>query len=102
MKRFNQLQPNQVVKDQSHVDCSNRLIRDSGIDQDISFRHTVELCATVNHSGTLEAGHYVAHVKEEKDLWSICYGKAVTISNGENVNNNSSYILFLKRLLFRV
>ena len=98
MTCFNQLQPNQVVKDQSHVDCSNQLVLDSEIDQDISFRHTCELCATVNHSGTLEAGHYVAHVKEEKDIWSICNDKAVTISNGENANNKSSYILFVKPL----
>ena len=90
--RFNQLGSNQVVKDKTNVQCINDLIVDSGVDNDVSFHLKYRICATVNHSGTLNAGHYTAFVKENTssiETWSLCNDKAVTKSKRLCVDNDS-------------
>ena len=44
----------------------------------ISFTHTYSLIATINHSGTLQAGHYWAFVKDcSTNNWLKCNDRAV-------------------------
>ena len=100
MKRFNQLRANHVVKDKTVVECKNDLVVECGVDHDVSFHQTYRLCATVNHSGTLQAGHYTSFVKDRAgliDTWSLCNDKAVTNSTLNSTSNNSSYIYFFRR-----
>ena len=45
-----------------------------------------DLCATIDHSGTLHQGHYVSNVKVE-DQWYHCNDSFITLSN-ENAAND--------------
>ena len=61
----------------------------------ISFTHTYSLIATINHSGTLQAGHYWAFIKDcSTNNWLKCNDRAVLKVKPHTLNNNASYVLF--------
>ena len=61
----------------------------------ISFTHTYSLIATINHSGTLQAGHYWAFIKDCSTNNSLkCNDRAVLKVKPHTLNNNTSYVLF--------
>ena len=53
------------------------------------------LKATINHSGTLQAGHYWAHIKDEDNRgWLKCNDTSVIATPFSGLSNTSSYVLF--------
>ena len=70
----------------------------SEFDPDIFFSSKYSLVATINHSGTLDKGHYTAFVKDSKSLdWYFCNDKSVSKALSTSVNNTTSYLLFYVR-----
>ena len=58
-----------------------------------------KLLATVNHTGSLERGHYTSFVQMAgDDPWFHCNDAAVVRSKEEKVNNDTSYIYFYERI----
>ena len=51
------------------------------------------LKATINHSGTLQAGHYWAHIKyEDNGSWLKCHDTSVIAKPFSGLSNTSSYV----------
>ena len=64
----------------------------------ISFTNQYSLIATINHSGTLQAGHYWAFIKDRfTNNWLKCNDRAVLKVKSHTLNNNKSYVLFYIR-----
>ena len=54
------------------------------------------LKATINHSGTLQAGHYWAHIKDEDNSgWLKCNDTSVIAKPFSGLSNTSSFVFFL-------
>ena len=54
--------------------------------------------ASINHSGTLDQGHYWAIAKDLKSGdWLSSNNKVVLIVPQHSLNNTTSYILFYQR-----
>ena len=91
-----------ITKDTSLVKCLPE--RDYVLDVPIqtsgpvSFSNRYSLVATVNHSGTLEAGHYWAFIKDvSNNTWFKCNDRSVIAVPPSALNNNSCYVLFYVR-----
>lgn len=65
--------------------------------EDVCFNNTFNLVATINHSGTLRAGHYWAFIKDKHNTWLKCDDRAITAVDSSQLNNRSAYILFFSR-----
>ncbi|XP_028395120.1 ubiquitin carboxyl-terminal hydrolase 22-like [Dendronephthya gigantea] len=52
------------------------------------------LFAVVNHSGTLEVGHYTCFVRQKKDQWFKCDDAWITKATVEEVLMSEGYLLF--------
>ena len=64
----------------------------------ISFTNQYPLIATINHSGTLQAGHYWAFIKDRfTNNWLKCNDHAVLKVKPHTLNNNTSYVLLYIR-----
>lgn len=57
---------------------SGRLPHDTG-----DFRYS--LYAVINHVGTLDAGHYTAYVRHQKDIWVKCDDHIITTATLKQV-----------------
>ena len=56
------------------------------------------LMALVNHSGTMDQGHYGAVIKDlNSGGWLTCNDKVVLAASQHSRNNSTSYTLFYKR-----
>ncbi|XP_057294826.1 ubiquitin carboxyl-terminal hydrolase 51-like [Hydractinia symbiolongicarpus] len=64
---------------------------------DVSFNNKYNLVATINHSGTLKAGHYWAFIKDQQNTWFKCNDRCISQVDTFHLNNSSSYILFFSR-----
>ena len=68
-------------------------------DGEISVNNTYSLIATINHSGSLNQGHYWAVIKDiDSSEWYCCNDKLVFKVDMSYVNNSSSYMLFYKKI----
>ena len=95
LKRFASL-GNSVAKDVRPVKCDQEVRLPVVFDRDIVNYKRFRLLASVNHSGTLERGHYTALIKNiTSSTWFHCNDAAVIHCN-ESVPQNLSYILFYK------
>jgi len=64
------------------------------VDDIVTMRKTFKLKATINHSGTKDAGHYWSFIKEEKsNAWLKCNDTSVIPVNFTDLSNGSSYVL---------
>ncbi|XP_063240683.1 ubiquitin carboxyl-terminal hydrolase 22 isoform X2 [Bacillus rossius redtenbacheri] len=52
------------------------------------------LFAVVNHSGSLDAGHYTAFVRQQPDHWFKCDDHVITRANLREVLDSEGYLLF--------
>ena len=70
----------------------------SGQDDQVSYVK-FNLLGTINHSGSLERGHYTSFVKNQNNnLWFQCNDAAVLQSDENKVNNDTSYIYFYEKI----
>ena len=69
------------------------------MEDEVSFTHKYSLIATINHSGTLNKGHYWAFIKDlHSPSWYSCIDKSVFTVKENSVNNTTSYILFYRKV----
>ena len=87
------------VKDTSVVDaCVDNLLVHVAVDEVVSSALQYRLLATVNHSGTLERGHYTAYVRDTvSNDWWFCNDKAVIRASVANLSNSNSTLFFFER-----
>ena len=97
MKRFVHHE-GQVFKDINQVQCTPNISLPL-TDSEVTYRKNFRLLATVNHTGTLERGHYTAFIKiANTDSWLYCNDAAVLKADQKQVNNASSYIYFYEAI----
>lgn len=56
------------------------------------------LFAVVNHSGTIETGHYTAYIRQCRDQWFKCDDHLITRASVQEVLQSEGYLLFYHRL----
>ncbi|EEC05782.1 ubiquitin-specific protease, putative [Ixodes scapularis] len=52
------------------------------------------LFAVVNHSGTIETGHYTAYIRQHRDRWFKCDDHLITRASLQDVLDSEGYLLF--------
>lgn len=57
------------------------------------------LFAVVNHSGTIETGHYTAYIRQCRDQWFKCDDHLITRASVQEVLQSEGYLLFYHKLL---
>ncbi|XP_064637300.1 ubiquitin carboxyl-terminal hydrolase 22-like isoform X2 [Lineus longissimus] len=70
----------------------NQVIQESATS--LSSENKYSLFAVVNHSGTIESGHYTCFIRQHKDMWFKCDDHLITKANGMDVLNSEGYLLF--------
>ena len=99
-------QGGQLVKNENFLSCtqskSNKdLTVPITIEDEVSFTNKYSLIATINHSGTLNRGHYWAFIKDlHSSSWYSCNDKSVFNVEENSVNNTTSCILFCRKFKF--
>ena len=89
-----------LLKDPRVFNCSPELELKVPItvEDEVSFSSKYSLVASINHSGTLDKGHYWAVVKDSNTGdWLSCNDKVVLTVPQHSLNNATSYILFYKK-----
>ncbi|XP_076461606.1 ubiquitin carboxyl-terminal hydrolase 22-like [Babylonia areolata] len=76
---------------------SNQIVRDSAIG--LSCDNKYSLFAVVNHSGTIESGHYTCFIRSYKDQWFKCEDHMVTKATSGDVLSSEGYLLFYHKQL---
>ena len=82
------------IKDNRLVKCpSDCLTVPISTDNDITISRSFKLRATINHSGTINAGHYWTFIKVTgSNQWLKCNDTSVTKASFKDLTNNTSYI----------
>ena len=52
------------------------------------------LFAVVNHVGTIEAGHYIAYIRQHRDHWFKCDDHLITKADIRDVLQSEGCVLF--------
>ena len=89
-----------LLKDPRVFNCSPELELKVPITvgDEVSFSSKYSLVASINHSGTLDQGHYWAVVKDSNTGdWLSCNDKVLLTVPQHSLNNTTSYILFYKK-----
>lgn len=71
-------------------------IKDDASDDDESSKYC--LFAVVNHSGTIETGHYTAYIRQCRDQWFKCDDHLITRASVQEVLQSEGYLLFYHKL----
>ena len=88
---------NRAIKDKQIFDCfPNKVLKVSiSLNNEVSFTNKYSIVATINHSGSLDRGHYWASIKDAlSKQWFSCNDKVVLNVNEKTLCNSSSYALF--------
>ena len=97
-------QGGQLVKNENFFICnqseSNKdLTVPITIEDEVSFTNKYSLITTINHSGTLNRGHYWVIWKDfHSSVWYSCSDKSVFKVEKIYVNNTKSYIFFYSKV----
>ena len=97
-------QGGQLIKDANFFSCtqseSNKhLVVPITVEDEVSCTNKYSLIATINHSGTLNRGHYWAFIKGlHSSSWYSCNDKLVFNVEERSLNNISPYILFYRKV----
>ena len=86
-----------LIKDQQVFNCSPDLDLKVPITvgDEVSFSTKYSLMASINHSGTLDRGHYWAIGKDlSSGDWLPCNDKVILTVPQHSLNKTTSYILF--------
>ena len=66
-------------------------------DNDRTEIKTFRLIGTINHTGSLQRGHFTTFIDlSRNNSWLHCNDAAVLPSNEDKINNNSSYLYFFE------
>lgn len=63
-------------------------------DSCLVYENKYSLFAVVNHSGTLEVGHYTCFIRQMKDQWFKCDDAWITKASVDDVLQSEGYLLF--------
>ena len=97
-------QGGQLVKNENFFSCTRGepnkdLTVPITVEDEVSFTNKYSLIATINHSGTLNRGHYWAFIKDlHSSTWYSCNDKSVFDAEENYVNNATSFILFYSKV----
>ena len=85
-----------VIKNNMRVNCCLETLRlPISADEQVCLYKEFILKSTINHSGTVEVGHYWAHFKDEDNHgWLKCNDTSVIATPFSGLSNTSSYVLF--------
>ena len=82
-----------ISKDNRKIKClSSHLSIPLYIDEQRSVNKKFTLKATINHSGTIDAGHYWAFLKTSDGNWLKCNDTSVDKATFKDLSNNWSYL----------
>ena len=85
-----------TIKDVKDVVCTSEIRIPVSAEDDVTFYKTYSLIGSINHLGTLDRGHYTAHICNRSSTnWYHCNDAAVVPCKKSAVNN-SCYILFYR------
>ena len=93
LNRFTNSQGN-LIKDNRKVKCPSECLSiPVWSDDDLSLNRKFKLRATINHSGTLNSGHYWAFIKTAgNNGWRKCNDSTISKVSFKDLSNDSSYI----------
>ena len=75
--------------------CSETLRLPISADEQVCFYKEFTLKGTIHHSGTLQAGHYWAQIKDEDNHgWLKCNDTSVIATPFSGLRDTSLYVLF--------
>ena len=75
--------------------CSEILRLPISADEQVCLYKELTLKATINYSGTLQAGHYWAHIKDDNNRgWLKCNDTSIIATPFSGLSNTSLYVLF--------
>ena len=102
LKRFSDHSGNSI-KDTQQIHClpepTHSLTVPIKPSDSVSFSNRYSLIASINHSGTQQAGHYWAFIKNVNDnTWLKCNDQSVVVVPPSALNNKSCYVLFYTRI----
>ena len=88
-----------TFKDTKFVEClpvkDHILTVPLKLDDNVSFSKGFSLVSTINHSGSLNAGHYWAFIKDNiSKSWFKCDDRSILKVKPSTLNNTTSYVLF--------
>ena len=84
-------------RDSSPFLCSSCVEVFLEVDGEVSVRKSFNLIAVINHSGTLNAGHYTCSIYDQEAWWH-CNDKAVDKSQELSLNGSLPYVLFYEAM----
>ena len=98
LNRFSKFHGN-TFKDTRFVEClpvkDHILSVPLKLDDNVSFSKEFSLVATINHSGSLNSGHYWAFIKDNiYKSWFKCDDRSILKVKPSTLNNTTSYVLF--------
>ena len=82
-----------AVKNSAPVICKSEIELVTKLEQEVSFTRRFKLSGLINHSGTLERGHYTCIVRDG-DIWWHCNDRAMVQTSLQNIDLTLPYILF--------
>ncbi|RWS27194.1 ubiquitin carboxyl-terminal hydrolase 22-like protein [Leptotrombidium deliense] len=76
----------------SDSSSSSTYVNGSSLNENNTRRYC--LFAVVNHSGTIETGHYTAYIRQHRDQWFKCDDHIITRASIQDVLDSEGYLLF--------
>ncbi|KAK7111323.1 hypothetical protein V1264_010978 [Littorina saxatilis] len=76
---------------------TNQIVRESATG--LSCDNKYSLFAVVNHSGTIESGHYTCYIRSHKEQWFKCEDHVITRATAGEVLSSEGYLLFYHKQL---
>ena len=84
-----------VIKNNRVNCCSGTPRLPMSADKHVCLFKEFNLKATINHSGTLQAGHYWVRIKDEDNRgWLKCNDTSVIATPFSVLSNSSSYVFY--------
>ena len=84
-----------VIKNNMRENCCSETLRlPISADEKVYLYKESTLKATMNHSGTMQAAHYLAHIKDEDNSgWLKCNDTSVIVTPFSGLSS-TSYVFF--------
>ena len=85
-----------VIKNNMRVNCCSETLRlPIAVDKQLCLYNEFTLKATINHSGTMQAGYYWAHIKNDNNNGLLkCNDTSVIATPFSGLSSTSSYVFF--------